>query len=459
LLDSKNLIDRRAIEVYIDTYSISEALKNDSSKARKLLQFDRCSDHPNCPIKPFIRTPTRTESELPDLLKSIDVFSLETNPETAGQIKIGRRSILFQHSEQTLIERAKRLTDEGTYNWEELDRLKTVLAYTFMMNEGTDNVFVTNDELILENKSNWEKPLGRGNVNIMSLEEAFEFLGLYCRRYHIYHYQPKTVAGFSGWYSALMKSEIPHFNGEGEYTRGLREKLKHLLIALDRTGFGYYRGTDETNLEMAYHFEKGISLIMSIFDILALIADEKHELNIQDSRLISLSNNRTDGEGNQLFLEKLEQENQELQEHIKQNQDFIQLIEEMRNLVIHREGFPKGGFHNSREGIDFNFIRLNESSIGESVENRITSFGDSELQYKPFTKWGVHSMDGFDFVSLEPHHFLKRSVKELVNFTDKFLELCGYENFVQKNWGEGDRSDVDSVKRLRKHSLKFELSQ
>ena len=455
MLSSQNLIDRGSIQIYIDTYSIDKALKNESTKARKLLKYDRCSGHRNCPIKSFIRTPHKSDY---DILNSIQLFSLKTKLDDPGSIEIDDRSVLFQHSDLTLIKRAKWLPEEGNYNLKQLDRLKMVLAYSFMIGEKNDNIFVTNDEFILENRSNWQRPLNRGNTNIMSLEEAFEFLGLYCRRYNFYHTYPKTQAGFSGWYSRLMKSEIPHFNGEGEYTRGLREKLKHLLIALDRTGFEYYRGTNGTNLESAYHFEKGISLIMSIFDILALTAREKHELEIEN-KLTSLSNNRKNGNGDQALLDQLECENLPLNQHIKNNQNFIQLIEQVRNLVIHREGFPKGGFHNETEGIDFNYIRLNESSIGESVERKIESLGDEELKYHPFTEWGVHRMDGFDFVSLEPHHFLKRSVTELIEFTDKFLELCGYDNFVQQNWDGGKRSDVESVKRLRKHSLKFELSQ
>lgn len=454
MLESQNLIDRGAIQVYIDTYSINKALKSDSSKARKLLQFDRCSDHPKCPIKSFIRTPHQTDF---DILKSIQEFDLKTKLDDPGKIEIGNRNIMFQHSELTLIKRTKWLPTEEKYNLEQLDRLKMAVAYTFMIGENTDSIFVTDDELILENRSTWRKPMSRGNVNIMSLEEAFEFLGLYCRRYDLYHYQPKSMAGFSGWYSALMKSEIPHFNGEGEYTRGLREKLKHLLIALDRTGFEYYRGaTQGTHLEMAYHFEKGISLIMSIFDILALIAEEKHELNISDHRLLSLSNSRTDGEGNQVLLDELECENLPLNKHTKENQNFIQLIEEVRNLVIHREGFPNTGFHG--EDWDANLIRLSDSSIGDNIKKSIDSLGDEELKYKPFTKWGIHSMEGFEDVHLEPHQFLKQSITELMDFTDKFLELCGYENFVQENWEDGERGDVDSVKRLRKYSLKFEFS-
>jgi hypothetical protein len=112
-----------------------------------------------------------------------------------------------------------------------------------------------------------------------------------------------------------------------------------------------------------YHTEYLIALVTGVFDNLALLTKDCYGI-IHDTIRVSLSNKE--------FLEKVETFNVEIKNHIDRYHDFISLIYEFRDKVIHQEG-------------------LNQ--IVSPVVPNWSSFIKITSEINCYIKWGVTSFD------------------------------------------------------------------
>ena len=107
--------------------------------------------------------------------------------------------------------------------------------------------------------------------------------------------------------------------------------------------------------------------------------------------------------------------------------DFIKLIYTLREQVVHREMLRETGFHLTGPNGEWkaNFIWTDSSTV-KSIRN----CGDVQRAYDPISEWGVYESGRDHF--FDPFHFVKAVGKKLSQFVDRYLELLGYKNWVEK---------------------------
>jgi len=164
---------------------------------------------------------------------------------------------------------------------------------------------------------------------------------------------------------------------------------------------------------------------MVIFDILAVNANDKYGI-VEDEKDASLNRKRK----GRKFWEKLEQEDSRFKQLSKDYKLFLKISYKIRNLLIHRQGFKKGGY-SSRE-FSSHIIRLNDSELGDEIRKKLPHLGDSEREGYHTTEWGLHALEDHEIYDLVPYHFFRRIVEECISFTDEFLEILGYENSIEE---------------------------
>lgn len=195
-----------------------------------------------------------------------------------------------------------------------------------------------------------------------------------------------------------------------------------------------------------YHFNYSISLITGICDSLALITKNKYNLQFKgDEYPHTTSLNPRAGRD---FLKAVREINPELRNLTIQNVDFIKTIYLLREVIIHREttensqivdeyGWEFGGF-----------------KIDIELRNHIRSCGDKKLSYISLTNWGVHETHWETVNYLEPFHFIKAATNLLTEFSNRYLELLGFSNFIEDLKSENPRDRfLMSIRLAKEDSL------
>lgn len=265
--------------------------------------------------------------------------------------------------------------------------------------------------------------------NIVTVDEAMEILDFFAKRHSKYYIATGVTTNKGLWYWISLRAKLPHFNvslNDSSMVNALPTRFRYLLMSIDEIGMQYYSGTDNDTLENTmYHFNYFITLVTGIFDSLALETRDRYQITFKGDNnpsRISLSNKAgTD------FLKEVKIKNPGLREHINKYVNFIKVIYEMRELVIHREGLRKLAL--SCNNINENW-QANVVAITNEMADTISKCADSRELYTPFTKWGfykIHADESF----IEPYRFVKAATKLLSGFTDRYLELLGENNWVE----------------------------
>src|SRR5450759_2745183 len=148
-----------------------------------------------------------------------------------------------------------------------------------------------------------------------------------------------------------MRLKLPHYNVGDPMIDALSLRFQYILMALDEIGIQFYSGTGNDTMDNTlYHFNYLISLITGIFDNLALKTNSHLAINFVDLRKVCINNN-----SGREFLREIRNKNQGLRDHISVYMDFINLIYEFRELVVHREGLSSTAFENMDEHWKANF--------------------------------------------------------------------------------------------------------
>ncbi len=117
------------------------------------------------------------------------------------------------------------------------------------------------------------------------------------------------------------------------------------------------------------------------------------------------------------------------------NYEFLDLVYNLRELAIHREGFRLMGVE--LEGKSKNLLVINEK-IGQLIKN----CGDKTVYNEQISNWGV--LINPIFLLLEPYHFARLACLKLVEFADKYVELLGFERYDNPDIRIFKESTLDS---------------
>jgi hypothetical protein len=156
-----------------------------------------------------------------------------------------------------------------------------------------------------------------------------------------------------------------------------------------------------------YHGEYLIALVAGIFDNLALLAQVKFQIKV-DKIGVSLSKDSGDE-----FLDILKTHDPKLTSIISNFRDFINLIYEFRNEVVHGVGMNKVNSPLAPNWSSF-------VEITPQVNYYIESLGDDKSEYKIISKWGVIKQNSS--LLLDPYYFSKCILQTLTKFSDDYLK-------------------------------------
>jgi len=312
-----------------------------------------------------------------------------------------------------------------------------------MVNRETANIFITGDSVLLTKRLWFESHFPGGILNIMSLEEATIFLDLFLKRKGKYLISAHFSLNKGYWYLLSMRLKLPHYNVGDLMIDALSQRFEFVLMALDEIGIQFYLGTDNDTMDNTlYHFNYLITLTTGIFDNLALKTNTELGINFADMRKVCINNNT-----GREFLREVRRRNQTLRDHISNYMTFINLIYELRELIVHREGLAHTAFENR----DDNHWRANLITINEDVRERLRTCGDVSSEFDPFTLWGFYQLHDF---LLEPYHFALEATGKLRAFVDRYLELLGSPSFIASARTRGD-DFADTLNRFERGHLGF----
>jgi hypothetical protein len=280
-------------------------------------------------------------------------------------------------------------------------------------------------------------------------------MDLFAKNHDLFLRSPNTNANMEKgyWYWIYFRWKIPHYNvtlptassltTQNDILHAFGKRICYLLIAVDELGkLHYFKSEDE--IMMLYHFNYLLSLITGIFDSLAIHTIEKYGISFPSANIpsrISLKNN-----GGKEFLKEVDNKEPNLRNHIRNHRDFINLIHNLRDRVIHTRGLTEIGFY-------FDFKISSVILINSDEEGMIRSCGDKLGPYRILSEWGVykHGPDKNLFY-VNPYYFAKSATRLLLKFADEYLKLAGHKNFLDSLNPTEDFSQ--KIKELEQYSLR-----
>ncbi len=420
-MDGRPLLENEGkLCILVDSNSISKLLSKSDNKVERLLKYYDSDSFD------FIRTPLETDNHY---LKEIIHFSKNTNVNgSLSGIEIDRKErntrIYFPYKIEDVEAVAKERVTKNFLANEEKESVFLVFIQA-ILNDGGNNLFITNDDLLLKNRLWFESHFPGRALNIVTAEEAMEIMDLFAKNRGIYYMSSRGIANKGLWYWLSFRSKIPYYNVSTEILHALAFRFICLLVSLDEMGIQYYSGVNNDTIDdTLYHFNYFISLITGIFDALALETCDRLQVKFAGDHVpwkISL-NNKT-GED---FLKVVRDKNPDLRNHINAYVDFIKLIYALRELVIHREGLPDSGFEYRGQDAKWKAIFV---YISKNIADLIKVCGDKKKLYEVVTDWGVYQ-DTLGYY-LSPYNFAKATVSTLIKFSNEYLRLLGFPNFIQ----------------------------
>lgn len=123
---------------------------------------------------------------------------------------------------------------------------------------------------------------------------------------------------------------------------------------------------------------------------------------------------------NTKFKEKIKENSLELYQHISDYLNYINLIFEIRNSVIHREIFAQMTIDNKNDGWKGSFLDINIE-----IFNLFCKLDSERLIFEGVSSWGLYE-NCSDFQCVDMYIFAKRALKEIIKFSTKYLGLLGY---------------------------------
>lgn len=431
-MDSRPILNNiKKVGILIDSESFEEALNDNNHVSLALLSY---FDH-KCII--CVRTPFLSKN---DELRKIPEYKLINNtenpnaPQSFSSVHFATRDAKYQYSFdyrcQNIEYIAKKILKKTSISESELNLFYNVFVQATFSSSSLRGrlrkevfIFITENEVILRNRLWFESNSPHVQLNIMTNDEASIFLDLFFKKNGMYLARGNYILNKGYWYWLSLRLKIPHFNVGEPIIAALAYRMQYALMALDEMGFQYFQGVDNDTLDNTlYHFNYLISLITGIFDNLALKTNECLGINFPYQTRISLSSN-----SGKDFLEKINEKDPIIREHIRKHRHLINVMYIFRELVVHREGLEKLSFHlNSKERQwEANFIKISKNEI-----NEICLCGDKKSEYDEISNWGLHTYGNDCF--MEPYHFSSEVLNMLIPFIDKYLELLHYSSFVEQ---------------------------
>lgn len=433
--NSFHKVDQNKLKLFIDSRSLSESFDK-NSKIKIFLSY-KTTQHFD-----FIRSPYQT---IRDEINTINYFSND-KVNNYGVIRYHIDTTIIGHSVTPLVNIeiiGKEIFKKDSITQDEWDQIWLIFVQASFIEHDHRTIFVTENEILLKNRRWFEEHVPGGQLNIANVSEAMEIMDLFAKKRNKYHIADIYYANKGLWYLTSFRNKVPYFHFETDMLNSFCRRFEFLLKCVDEIGMQFFLGVNnDTEDDTMYNFNYFISLITGIFDNLAL--ETKNRLNIifkGDDIPWKISLNKKAGED---FLDALKQKNPDLRQHITTNADFINLIYQLRDVIIHREGVKTiqyGSWFGTRSD-EYIFVK-----ISKELFDLINRLGDKMKKYDPVSEWGVHK-DVLGY-KMSPYDFAKSATLRLSEFSNIYLKLLGFQNyFTNKNTDDSKRNEAFESCRL-----------
>jgi len=417
----------------LDSTSLDSALDRSNSDVRKLLRYI------DSPFFKWIRSPVAVKHGiLGNVPPYAGVIGEDGLPDRTC---IDGKTWFFGYDANFVTQMTREMHEKDFEGGTE-PVLPFFIYLTLSSYEDDYHLFVTEMDLLLDNRA-WLRRLGK-RANIVTAKEALEIVELYSKRRGAYYISPPLMANEGHWYWLSFRSKVPHYNVSTSILGAFASRFIYLLMSLDEIGIQFYSGVDnDTFLKTNYYFNYFLTLIPGILDSLAIETRDRLKISFNGDDIPS----RTSLSGNvgRGFLRALRDKDPALRKHINDYVDFINLIYVLRDLVVHREALRGGGLEASSQDFEW---ETNVVEISDSAASLIKSCGDMETRDRRVTQWGVYRFST-KFL-LVPYYFTKMATKKLIDFSNKYLEILGFQNFVQSLVDKDDfLADIKSFESTR----------
>lgn len=480
-MNSRPIIQGKKLRIYLDSESIANLLDNKDNDTKKLLNwidtYNQCiSDSDNLPQEiwtnyaEFLRSPPDSSY---DSLNNVKSYEFKSNEEDYHEFEIRYGKHTFSH-EMTELKCKHLLNDVKSdmlkkitslmINFYEFSIRETeeskisnrciIPALTGCLSENT-NLLVTTNKHLLKNRLKLEKSLmdrsyfskytlsSNYPLNIVNVAEVNEIIDLFLKYRNLYFFgiekfpfpvrfpsQNKIIEGIGkrdiifdeyNWYLTSFRTKIPYHHAKNGLFVSFGNRFIFLLMCIDEMGKLYYQGANEnTQMGLLYNFNYFISLMTGIFDNLALMTKEKYNISKEKAK-ISLNPNRGD------LIVELKDKDLKLYNNIQDHVDFLKLIYDLRNEIVHSEMLDIA-FLNSKD------IKSNALILNDEIFRYFLCYPKKINKTKRLDFWGVKKINvqGNEKYLIEPFNFSKKATKILIDFSNTYLKLLGNSNFIEE---------------------------
>ena len=414
-MDARKILQKETpLTILLDTSAFNDLLTNDQ-RANSILDYTKNQD-----IK-LIRTDETTPHKILDQIPKCQLIKYENQDEIwyfKIETKNGMSKNGFWGKKKQIEAFAKHVYQKEEITSSEFENITKIFIQSTLNFQNNQKIMITNDERLLINRYWFENRLATEYLNIMTLDEASNYIDLF------FKYREKYLArsfchlnrGMLYWHS--MRLKLPYYHVGDDFINALGRRYYYALMAVDYIGIQHYLGSNNDTIDMMlYHMFNLISFTSGIFDNLALKTNLHFDLKVENENWISL--NRKD------FLKKIRCANSNLRDFITNYIHFIRLIYCIRPQVIHRELFQDTSVgHKDGEFKCF----INAFITTPEVKFRLSQLGDTQREFDIFSEWGYYEMFR-DSAYLEPYHFSKKIVLTLKDFINGYLPYLGYTSF------------------------------
>jgi len=413
-MDARNILQKeKPLTILLDTISFNDLLNSDK-RAESILDYTKNRD-----VK-IIRTDEDTTHPLLVQIPKCQLVKHE-NQDEYWYFQIETKHGLAKHGfggkKAHINSIAKRIYQKESISPAEFDNVTIVFIQSNLNFQNDNGIMITNNDHLLKNRYLLEKRVPTKYLNIMSLDEASNFIDLFFKYRDQYLARSFCHLNRGGLYWHSMRLKLPYYNVGDAFVTALGRRYYYALMAVDYIGIQHYLGSNNDTIDMMlYHLFNLIAFTSGIFDNLALQTDSHYDLKEVKER-INLNRKK--------FRKKIGAENSPLRDYIVRFIHFIKLIYLIRPQVIHRELFQDSNVGHHDGEIECN---INAFQITADVKPLLTQLGDCQSDYDIFSKWGYYELFR-DNAFIEPYHFSKMVVLTLKDFINGYLPFLGYSSF------------------------------
>jgi len=413
-MDARKILQiENNLTILIDTSSFDELLSSDY-RANSILDYTKNRD-----VR-IIRTDEDTSHTVLKEIPTCQLVKHENKDEYwffIIETKQGVSKNGFWGKKAQIEHIAKQIYQKDKITQSDFNNITKVFIQDALNFQKNTEIMITNDDQLLNNRYILEKRVSSKYLNLMSLDEASNYIDLFFKyrdQYLIRSFY-NTNRGLLYWNS--MRLKLPYYNVGDPFINALGQRYYYGLMAVDYIGIQHYLGSNNDTIDMMlYHLFNLISFTSGIFDNLALQTNSHFDLNEVNERI---NLNRKD------FRKKIRKVNSQLRDHITKYIHFIKLIYLIRPQVIHRELVQDTNVHHSDGDIECNFNAFQTTS---EVKFRLSQLGDSSRPNDIFSEWGLYEIFK-DHLFIEPFHFSKMLIITLKDFINGYLPFLGYTSF------------------------------